>query len=111
MNTQNEHALRVAAWGWAAVILGQEVTEERLQGLAEITSAAAGVDIRWALERILKTSDSPFLPPPGAVLAKIRGRSPSNVPSAEETNRMLQARRAEYDEEQARLSQGHHEGK
>ena len=63
-----ERARRATAWIWAAELLGQEVTTERIAGLVEITSAVFVENLKPALQACLTSQTDGFLPSPGAVI-------------------------------------------
>lgn len=66
---QDEKAARIAAWGWAASILGVEAGPDRILGLVEVTSGVKLDRLKPALEAVIKTEPQGFLPSPGAVIA------------------------------------------
>jgi len=63
-----ERAQRATAWIWAAELLGQEVTTERIAGLVEVTARVHVENLKPALQACITTQTSGFLPSPGAVI-------------------------------------------
>lgn len=68
MNAQ-ERAQRIAAWGWAAALLGVEAGPDRILGLVEVTSRVRLDRLKPALEAVIKSEPAGYLPSPGAVIA------------------------------------------
>lgn len=67
--TANERAARIAAWAWAASLLGVEAGPDRIMGLVEVTSSVPLPRLKPALERVIKSEPQGFMPSPGAVIA------------------------------------------
>ncbi len=63
------HAQRAEAWTWAARTLGQELDSQRLDGLIELTENVGVENLKPAIQAVMRSMPSDFLPSVGLVIA------------------------------------------
>jgi len=69
MTPKQEHAVRIAAWTWAAETLGIPTKGARLDGLVELTEGVGVENLKPALKAAMQASDSSFFPTVQSVIS------------------------------------------